>query len=144
MSNLFIARYESCKFDKFCSDGTGDFFSCAISANPTASPHVATPKPTAALPTHSPSNLGAASNNNLSSGAIAGIAIASIAIFFLVFFVVLLVWREKKGSPMFASLLSEHDAQPIARASGTSLGRNRKSGPDMAEGGTAEGSLAAI
>lgn len=91
------AWYTACFNDKFCAEGGGDFFSCAASAETT--------------PTPSPTSGGLGNSNDgatepLSSGTKWVISIFSILGVFMIGWIALVIYKEKKGTPMFAATMA--------------------------------------
>ena len=87
------AWWTACKNDLFCATSDGSFFGCAREAAAEA-PQTASASP-------------------LSPGAIAGIVIGVVAIVVLVVFLSVVVFNERRGTPIFMKL-PPADAAPIA------------------------------
>lgn len=84
------AWFEACREDLFCASAGGDFFSCARE-----------------YVDQSKNRPSTGSSSKLSSGAIAGITIASIIGAALLAFVIVLVRRERQGRAVFAPLVND-------------------------------------
>jgi folate receptor len=94
--------FESCQYDAFCGDG--DFFSCSAE--------------------YQAADATKTSNSSLSSGAIAGIVIGSVAGFLLLVFSIVLIYRERKGRPVFAAAMDAQDSKPINQSAPVGTGSN--------------------
>ena len=78
------AWFEACRYDNFCSDGGGDFFSCAkaIENEPVAGSAPA----------------------SLSGGGIAGVTIGATALVALAAMLAFMIMRERRGDPLFEKI----------------------------------------